>query len=246
MRIQPKNWGEFQQYKDRKPQWIKFHRDLLNNYAYSSVQIGTKATAPLLWLLASEYDDGIIDAAIEEISFRIHIDVKTATKAIEELINAGFFISLDEDVQDCTEVYEIVPREEKRRDREETEKDTHLVQQIVDHLNLVTDSKYKSSSVKTKSLIRARLNDGFELEDFMQVHINKYADWNGGEYAKYLCPETLYSNKFEKYLNQKVTDYQKMKVIQEQTGTSFSEMLTPVNSDSDERMKIAKEEWHLG
>jgi len=117
MKLIPKNWSEFQQYKDRKPSWIKLHRDLLNDFSYSSVQIGTKATLPLLWLLACEYDDGIIDASVEEIAFRIHIDEKTVDKALKELIDRKFFTI----VQDCTEPYKMVPREEKRRDREETE-----------------------------------------------------------------------------------------------------------------------------
>lgn len=118
MKLVPKNWSDFQQYKDRKPLWIKFHRDLLNDFSYSSVQIGTKATLPLLWLLACEYEDGIIDASLEEISFRIHIDIKTVDKAIGELLECKFFTI----VEDCTELYKTVPREEKRREEKETEK----------------------------------------------------------------------------------------------------------------------------
>jgi len=137
MIIQPKNWDTFQQYKDRKPQWIKFHRDLLTNYAYSSVQIGTKATAPLLWLLASEYDDGVINASLQEISFRIHIEENTVKTAIRELLKAGFFIDLEDNVQNCTEAYKNVPREEKRREREETEKESNKPK-------LVTDPKSKT------------------------------------------------------------------------------------------------------
>ena len=113
--LKPKNWSHFQQYKDRKPQWIKLHRDLLNDFAYSSVRIGTKATLPLLWLLSCENEDGIIEATIEEISFRIHIDKSTVQTAIDELLEIGMYTS----VQDCTEVYGSVPREEKRREEKE-------------------------------------------------------------------------------------------------------------------------------
>jgi DNA-binding MarR family transcriptional regulator len=130
MKLIPKDWNELQQYKDRKPLWIKLHRDLLNDFSYSSVQIGTKATLPLLWLLACEYDDGIIDVSIEEISFRIHIDTKTLDKAIKELIECGFFTI----VQDCTEPYENVPREETEKRREETEKKTEVATKVAHHL----------------------------------------------------------------------------------------------------------------
>ena len=112
MILVPKNWDAHQQYKDRKPQWIKLHRDLLNDFSYSSVRIGTKATLPLLWLLSCEYEDGIINATIEEISFRIHIDKSTVQSAINELCDIGMY----ESVQNCTEVYRSVPREEKRRE----------------------------------------------------------------------------------------------------------------------------------
>lgn len=118
MKLIPKDWSEFQQYKDRKPLWIKFHRDLLNNFAYSSVQIGTKATLPLLWLLACEYEDGIIEATIEEISFRIHIDIKILDMAISELVECKFFTIED----DCTEPYKNIPIEETEKRIEEKEK----------------------------------------------------------------------------------------------------------------------------
>jgi len=236
MKLIPKNWNEFQQYKDRKPSWIKLHRDLLNDFAYSSVQIGTKATLPLLWLLACEYDDGIIDASVEEIAFRIHIDEKTVDKALKELINKKFFTL----VQDCTEAYEMVPREEKRRDREETELEKRIdivvpeivdtfsmqCQEIINHLNNVTGSNYKPNSKETKALIKARLNDGFTVEDFMKVHVVKFSEWSGDEkFSKFLRPETLYSKKFEGYLNQNITSYQKSKLIQQHTGLNASEIL---------------------
>lgn len=75
---------------------------------------------------------------------------------------------------------------------------------IVDYLNTKTDSKYKSSTKKTKDLINARYNEGFTLEDFKQVIDNKTAEWlNDSQMNKYLRPETLFGNKFESYLNQK-------------------------------------------
>jgi len=119
----PKNWDNFQHYKDRKPQWIKLHRELLNDFSYSLVRIGTKATLPLLWLLACEYEEGIINATIEEISFRIHIDKNTVQTAIDELVEVGYFTLDSTLVQNGTEKNITVPtntvgasREEKRRE----------------------------------------------------------------------------------------------------------------------------------
>jgi len=75
---------------------------------------------------------------------------------------------------------------------------------VVDYLNLKCNTKYKTSSAKTKSLIDARVNDKFTLEDFKKVIDIKSAEWLKTEMEKYLRPETLFGTKFESYLNQKV------------------------------------------
>lgn len=81
--------------------------------------------------------------------------------------------------------------------------------EIIDHLNYTTQSSFKASSDKTRSLIRARWAEGFRLNDFMYVHSVKNAEWGKDDaMAKFLRPETLYSNKFEAYRNQKQTKRQ--------------------------------------
>lgn len=82
---------------------------------------------------------------------------------------------------------------------------------IVDYLNLKSNSHYKFSSSKTQSLIKARINDGFTLEDFKVVIDNKCEEWLGTDFEKFLRPETLFSNKFEGYLNQKPVSKTKTK-----------------------------------
>jgi len=99
--------------------------------------------------------------------------------------------------------------------------DSDSVSNIIEHLNFIAGTKFKAGIVKTKSLIRARLNEGYTIEDFQQVHINKYAEWHNDEkMQKFLRPETLYSNKFEGYLNQKVSDNEKSRMIEDHTGVT--------------------------
>ena len=81
-------------------------------------------------------------------------------------------------------------------------------QKIISYLNLKNDTSYKSTSNKTRTLIKTRYKEGFTLEDFYKVIDNKYNDWYKTEYMKYLRPETLFGNKFESYLNQKKHDKQ--------------------------------------
>jgi uncharacterized phage protein (TIGR02220 family) len=75
---------------------------------------------------------------------------------------------------------------------------------VIEYLNLKAGTKYKPNSQKTKDLIKARQNEGFIIEDFYKAIDNKVTEWKGTDWEKFLRPETLFSNKFEGYLNQKV------------------------------------------
>lgn len=76
---------------------------------------------------------------------------------------------------------------------------------IIEYLNIKSNSHYKYSTDKTQTLIKARIKDGFTLDDFKIVIDKKCEEWLGTDFEKFLRPETLFSNKFEGYLNQKIT-----------------------------------------
>lgn len=80
---------------------------------------------------------------------------------------------------------------------------------IVDYLNLKAKTNYRSTTPKTQSLIRARLNEGFTEDDFKKVIDNKCKEWIGTEFEKFLRPETLFGNKFENYLNANIIERKK-------------------------------------
>lgn len=84
------------------------------------------------------------------------------------------------------------------------EVETIPYQEIIDYLNLRLGTNYKHTASKNKSLIKARFNEGYTLQDFKDVIDKKCLDWVGTDLEKYLRPETLFSNKFDSYLNQKV------------------------------------------
>lgn len=78
--------------------------------------------------------------------------------------------------------------------------------EIISYFNSKSNTNYKSSTKKTQSLIKARFNEGFTLEDFKKVIDNKVADWkHDAKMRSYLRPETLFGTKFEGYLNQQIT-----------------------------------------
>lgn len=76
--------------------------------------------------------------------------------------------------------------------------------EIVTYLNEAVGSKYRHSTPKTKEHIKSRWKEGFRLEDFKQVIDIKVKEWlHDSKMNKFLRPETLFSPKFEGYLNQK-------------------------------------------
>ncbi|MDK0979444.1 conserved phage C-terminal domain-containing protein [Clostridium perfringens] len=90
------------------------------------------------------------------------------------------------------------------RNKDSSIRDTNniIYSRVIDYLNSKTGKSYKSTTRKTQSLIKARVDEGFKEEEFFKVIDSKVSEWKGTEYEKYLRPETLFGNKFEGYLNQ--------------------------------------------
>lgn len=76
--------------------------------------------------------------------------------------------------------------------------------EVVDFLNALCGTNYRKNSAKTQSFIKARLNEGYTVDDFKTVISKKAKEWKGTEMEKYLRPETLFGTKFESYLNAKI------------------------------------------
>ena len=93
------------------------------------------------------------------------------------------------------------------------ENDLDTIKEIIEYLNSKSFKKYRATPEKTKRLIRARLNEGFTVEDFKKVIDTKVTEWlNDPKMNTYLRPETLFGTKFESYLNQKNVVVNKKKV----------------------------------
>lgn len=70
--MRPKNWGEFQHYKTRRPPWIKLHCHLANNFDFYSLPDFDAKNLVLIWIIASENENGDLPST-KELSFRLHI-----------------------------------------------------------------------------------------------------------------------------------------------------------------------------
>lgn len=99
--------------------------------------------------------------------------------------------------------YVAISEEDKEEDKDK-EKENNIYSPVVEYLNQLAGTSYKASSKKTQGLIRARVAEGFKLDDFKVVIDKKSSEWLGTDMEKYLRPETLFGTKFESYLNANV------------------------------------------
>lgn len=93
--------------------------------------------------------------------------------------------------------------EEKKEVKNKKNKDILCPSQdIIDYLNDLAGTSFKTSTSSTQKLISARCKEGFTLDDFKLVINKKVTEWRGTDMAKYIRPATLFGTKFESYKNQ--------------------------------------------
>lgn len=119
-------------------------------------------------------------------------------------------------------------------DNKLNKKDIVPFSEIVDHLNLKTGSHFRHSSKTTKKHIQARWNEGHRIDDFKTVIETKVAEWlDDAKMSQYLCPETLFGSKFEKYLNQKGGQQNEAYRRGVQSGRTQTKNYNPSLSDAE-------------
>lgn len=77
-----------------------------------------------------------------------------------------------------------------------------ICKEVISYLNLKAKKNFKVDTVSHQKFIKARLKEGYVLEDFKKVVDIMIAKWKGTEYEQYLQPQTLFGNKMDNYLNQ--------------------------------------------
>jgi hypothetical protein len=149
MRI--KNWKKFQHFKDRRPPWIKLHREILEQRDINAISDKSFRVLVLLWLLASEDEDknGNLPE-MEDIAFRLRMKEKEITQSLQEL---GAWIDYS-DIKEISDRYQDVPTEteaetEKRQTWGEF-KNIHLTEEnhkkLIDKFSLKTDDLIEEMS----------------------------------------------------------------------------------------------------
>lgn len=117
MALKPKNWEKFQHYKQRCPPWIKVYRTLLDDRDFMCLPVASKALAMMLWLLASEHSDGIIEGVPADWAFRLRMTDNELLAALKPLIDNGMFADASNVLAECLQG--ACP-ETENREREES------------------------------------------------------------------------------------------------------------------------------
>ena len=95
---------------------------------------------------------------------------------------------------------------EKKELSEEDRKLRNDAYEVMDYLNLVLKQYgkrgYKRDGKTAHTYIKRRLKDGFTVDDFKDVIEIKVAWLKDPKQHKYYRPQTLFSEKFESYLNE--------------------------------------------
>lgn len=77
-----------------------------------------------------------------------------------------------------------------------------LIYRTINYINLVSGSKLNPSEFVYNENLNNLIQKGYNFNDFKVVIDKKWNQWKGTEFEKYVRPSTLFSEKFESYLNE--------------------------------------------
>lgn len=119
----------------------------------------------------------------------------------EQIVKRKVSINFDEGINKSLRTYQ----EKLKENNTSTNKENIPYLEIIDYLNSKSGSHYRNTD-STRRLIHARFQEGFTKEDFFKVIDIKVSSWTGSDMEKYIRPQTLFSPKFESYLNENLKD----------------------------------------
>ena len=135
------------------------------------------------------------------------IEIENRDRDLKDIYSrAGSTACVESDTESAQDETKGEPHPEqakKPQKAKETKADKDATE-VIDYLNATTGSSYRATTEANVKPIRARLNDGFTVEDCKKVIDTKSGQWlNNPDMVKYLRPATLFSpSKFEGYLNE--------------------------------------------
>lgn len=97
------------------------------------------------------------------------------------------------------------------RNRSNNKSENENIERIITYLNEKTGKNFSKNSDETIKLINGRLNDGYSIDQLIEVIDKKVSKWeNDIKMCDYLRPSTLFrKSNFENYLNEKIPQDEK-------------------------------------
>ena len=140
---------------------------------------------------------------VDEQGFTDDVDkLKDMYENLEQEPNVRLTLANETEVR-SKKLEERSKKKEVNKDHSTAKAERIPFKEIIDYLNDQTGRRYSHNANKNQDLIKARWNEGFRVDDFKQVVDTKVKDWgNDSKMNQYLRPVTLFSNKFDEYLNQ--------------------------------------------
>lgn len=118
---------------------------------------------------------------------------------------------------------------------------SRAISEIVDYLNKKTGKSFRSSSAETRKLIIGLLKQNYTVDDFKKVIDIKTDKWlKDVNMVDYLRPKTLFSNKFESYLNEKPIKQEEEKKDENGIPEDISRRIAQLKKQgyTDEQLKL--------
>ena len=137
--IRIRNWKRFQHFRDRRPPWIKLHRDVLDDMEWHELDSTAAKHLVMLWLIASEDEskEGRLPS-MKEMAFRLRITEKQVESTVSKL---SHWITQDDIIPISSGHQDVRPEES----REETEKRQRREEDIATPPPLTTGSQHQIS-----------------------------------------------------------------------------------------------------
>ena len=131
---------------------------------------------------------------------RIYLDVLNGSvESTFQEVQKVHFGSVENTLSEVQKVHTIKTENTKT---ENNNNKLLICKEVISYLNLKAKKNFKVDTASHQKFIKARLKEGYVLEEFKKVVDIMVAKWKGTEYEQYLQPQTLFGNKMDNYLNQ--------------------------------------------
>ena len=197
----------FEMFKSRFEKDDKKYQDTCDSRANAGSKGGQAKSNNAKQSVANLANDNFAKQSVANLADKDKEHDKDIDKDLKENIysRAGSTTCAESEPEPVDDAKEELRSEQPKKSKKakETKADVDVTE-VIEYLNAKTDSAYKASSKANISVIRARLNDGYTVEDCKKVVDTKAGQWlNNPDMVKYLRPETLFRpSKFEGYLNE--------------------------------------------